>query len=215
MNRTKSWRWLESALLTIAILLAILIVGALVAGRLLGRNTTADFRTVFVFEENASLASSDYQWSLLVVAIVMAFLIGFIAFRYIRVPSVFGIKLQFAPYIFAAVITVGVSIVGLKVSADDYASRASDCARLQAAYDSQQYRVTEGLVHVLHTWPSDGLPKIDILKIGGVEIKVDHFVNTCGYVATLNYGGVLKEGIYARVYYADHGAILRIDVKDQ
>ena len=95
------------------------------------------------------------------------------------------------------------------------------CAPLQAKYDTQQYKITEGVVHVLHFQPSSGHDDGDIVKIGNVELEVDFFVESCGYTTTLSHGGVLAEGTYAKVFY-DYEAtqsepfqytILRIDIR--
>lgn len=85
--------------------------------------------------------------------------------------------------------------------------------RLVTVYQSGKYQVTEGIVHVLHTQPSSGHTKGDIIRINGQEFEVNFFVHTPAYSRTISHGGVLRQGTYARVYH-QKGKILRIDIRN-
>jgi hypothetical protein len=84
---------------------------------------------------------------------------------------------------------------------------------LISAYKNGQFRVVEGEVHVLHTQPSGGHTKGDIIRINGQEFEVNFFVHTPAYSRTISHGGVLRQGTYARVYH-QKGKILRIDIRN-
>ena len=116
---------------------------------------------------------------------------------------------------------MAVGILWLGICIPFYLHYKSEYSRLQAEYDSQQYRLVEGVVHVMHTQPASGHDTGDIIQIGNVELQVDAFVETFGYRETIMHGGALTEGTYARVYY-DYNptngdplpyTILRVDVK--
>ena len=83
---------------------------------------------------------------------------------------------------------------------------------LVAAYRSGRYEVVEGPVKVLHLQPATGHTRGDVIVVGGGEFEVNYFLATPAYRDTLAHGGVLKEGVYARIYHRG-GAILRVDIK--
>lgn len=80
------------------------------------------------------------------------------------------------------------------------------------AYEQKQYQVVEGEVHVLHQQPATGHSRGDIIVVNGVQFEVDYFFATPAYHNTIAHGGVLKDGVCARIYYSD-GAILRVDIR--
>jgi hypothetical protein len=113
------------------------------------------------------------------------------------------------------------SIVWTNIHFSLYTHYKSEYARLQAEFNSQQYRVAEGIVHVLHAQAVSGHDQGDIIKIGDVELEVDAYVTTFGYKTTIAHGGALTEGTYARVFYdynptvseAFQYTILEVDIR--
>lgn len=102
----------------------------------------------------------------------------------------------------------------------EYLYSKNKYTRLQNVYDSQQYKITEGIVHVLHTQPAGGHDIGDIIRVGDVEFEINAFAIAFGYTRTLAHGGALTEGTYVRIYYDyddsaeyDKITILRVDVK--
>lgn len=79
---------------------------------------------------------------------------------------------------------------------------------------NKRYHVIEGIVRVEYEQPESGHAKGDIIKINDRQLEVDHFVMTRAYKKTIAHGGVLKEGVYARLYVYD-GLILRVDVREE
>ena len=95
----------------------------------------------------------------------------------------------------------------------------SEYAKLDAIYENQEYKITEGSVAVQHTQPAEGHTAGDIIRVGDVTIEYSCFNSTLGYSETIAYGGILTEGTIARIYYYQSGIdnpeqnlILRIDL---
>jgi hypothetical protein len=84
---------------------------------------------------------------------------------------------------------------------------------LLSAFQQKRYDIIEGKVAVLHEQPETGHDKGDIVKVGNIKFTINYFTPTNAYKQTIAHGGVLKDGVYARVYYYE-GKILRIDIKE-
>ena len=80
------------------------------------------------------------------------------------------------------------------------------------AYRNKRYQVVEGPVRVLHLQPSSGHTKGDIVEVEGKQFEVNYFYATPAYNKTLAHGGVLGDGVDARIYYFN-GEILRVDIR--
>jgi hypothetical protein len=83
---------------------------------------------------------------------------------------------------------------------------------LVRAYRERQYQLVEGPIQVLHEQPVTGHTKGDIITVNGKQFEVNYFYATPAYRKTLAHGGVLRSGVYARIYYSD-GEILRVDIR--
>lgn len=80
------------------------------------------------------------------------------------------------------------------------------------AYKSENYQIAEGIVEVLHEQPSGGHDKGDIIVVNDVRFEIDYFTSTRAYNKTIAYEGVLKDGVYAKIYY-NGNKILRVDIQ--
>jgi len=98
----------------------------------------------------------------------------------------------------------------------------NEFSHLQKLYDSQNYEVVEGTVHVVKAAP---LGKQDIVQIDDIEFSISCYdILLFTYSKARDCGGVLTEGVYARVlYYKDESVfstpiqypnILRVDIKN-
>lgn len=234
MKNTVSWRWPEVALLIVIISLLTLIA-AVLASRYLpipfsnevspadtessGTITTDSFTTAFTLADNTALAIQSYQEHLLF-RVVLPLAVGIIGFLYAGTFLIYSLLFKLRPkraisMAGGAGIILWIGLGGLNLLNATDAQHVSNCARLQNIYDSQQYRITEGIVHVSHVQPASGHAKGDIFTVGNVGFEVSHFASYCAYGKTIAYGGPLTEGTYARIYYTDYRTILRIDVKKQ
>jgi hypothetical protein len=83
---------------------------------------------------------------------------------------------------------------------------------LLEAYKTQHYQVVEGEVKVLHQQPVTGHGKGDVIVVNGAPFEVNYFLVTPAYRDTIAHGGVLKNGVYTRIYHHD-GQILRVDIR--
>ena len=80
------------------------------------------------------------------------------------------------------------------------------------AYYSGNYEILEGPVQVLHQEPKGGHDSGDLIRINQREIEFSYFTSTPAYNQTISHGGVLKEGVYTKIYLYK-GKILRIDLR--
>jgi hypothetical protein len=104
----------------------------------------------------------------------------------------------------------------------DYNYLSKEYAELTTAYENREFKIVEGVVHVLHLEPEGGHDSGDIIEINGVEFEFSCFHDTLGYNKTIVFGGVLTEGTFARVFYyqtedqSSRGKlILQIDLLDE
>jgi hypothetical protein len=228
MKRTELERLLKKALLIgISLLLIFSGVVLLVRPQLMSTDSEvpptfgADgFTTVFTLADNAAQAAKDYQGNLLF-RVGLPLAAGIIGLLYAGALLIYGLifklKLKRATYNIAlgAGLALWVGIGGLTLFNTVDVQHISDCARLQSIYDAHQFRITEGIVQVLHTEAAGGHDKGDIITVGNVEFDVSYYVSTCAYKQSIAHGGALTEGTDARIYYTDYRTILRIDVKNQ
>ena len=80
------------------------------------------------------------------------------------------------------------------------------------AYGDGKYQITEGVVHVVHEQPKTGHTKGDIIKIDDKTFEINFYGGTSAYSQTIAHGGVLREGVYARLYHYK-GKIIRVDIR--
>lgn len=78
-------------------------------------------------------------------------------------------------------------------------------------YKNGDYEIAEGEVLVLHQQRQGGHDKGDKVLIDGTKFVIDYFTPTNAYNQTIAYGGVLHNGVQAKLYHHD-GKILRIDI---
>ena len=83
--------------------------------------------------------------------------------------------------------------------------------RLVSAYERGEYEVVEGIIDILNMQPAHGHGRGDIIRIGNVEFEIIDRSKP-GYTLTIANGGVLRDGIYARVYHKEDN-IMRIDIR--
>ena len=86
-----------------------------------------------------------------------------------------------------------------------------DIHDLLTVYRSGQCEITEGVIHVTHQQPAQGHSSGDKITIGEKEFEIDYFLVTPGYSQTIAHGGVLGEGVFARLHH-HNGVILKVEV---
>lgn len=95
-------------------------------------------------------------------------------------------------------------------------SNSADKQRYQQLlqmYNNQQYQIAEGTVHLIK--PSYGREHGDFINVGGTDFEIGSYsypYGSYGYMNTIANGGILKEEVYAKIYYIDD-VIIRIDIK--
>ncbi|MFT5111723.1 MAG: hypothetical protein ACI8P9_001043 [Parasphingorhabdus sp.] len=81
-----------------------------------------------------------------------------------------------------------------------------------AKLESQDFEVVEGVVKVLHEQPATGHAKGDVIEIAGKQFEINYFVMAPGYKNTLSNGGVLQDGVYAKLKFSGN-TILSVEIK--
>ena len=84
--------------------------------------------------------------------------------------------------------------------------------KLREIYLNQEYSIVEGYVHVIRKQKNDGSDNGDIIEIQGKKFEINYYGRTPTYKLPIIYGGVLREGVYAKVYYYED-YILRVDIR--
>jgi len=162
-----------------------------------------DFVTVFIVPKDieVSLLVSMIV-SLLLIAICVAEVIlrkkgrkGIFPWPELTMPPTFGI-------VVGSIILIGASTI--------FIHSIIQSNRLVSEYERGEYEVVEGIINVLHMQPAHGNGRGDIVRIGNVEFEII-YRSKPGYTLTIANGGVLRDGIYARVYYKEDN-IMRIDI---
>lgn len=159
-----------------------------------------DFTTIFLFTNNAIKVFG------LILGTSILVIVGFFqTIKYRAQPKVPSIFFTLLRAIALGLIGLGMAF-GLLYSCQQYLN-------FSTIYNNKQYNLAEGTVSVLHTQPATGHDAGDIVRIDGVEFEINYFHLTLGYNKTIAHGGLLQEGVYARVYY-HNGAILRVDLRN-
>jgi hypothetical protein len=109
----------------------------------------------------------------------------------------------FFPILFGCIFACGGSLI----FSESYQQRS----HLVREYEAGRGLVVEGTVSVLHTQPVDGHDRGDIIRIGGREFELSAFSGETGYKQTLAHGGVLADGVRARLTAVDD-QIVQIDL---
>jgi hypothetical protein len=79
------------------------------------------------------------------------------------------------------------------------------------AYHAGESEVVEGYVEVLRRQPEGGHAPAELVRVGSHSFKIDYFSSTPAYHRTIAYGGVLRDGVYVRIYHIG-GKIVRVDM---
>jgi hypothetical protein len=106
---------------------------------------------------------------------------------------------------------VACGVVGLLLCSVILTLSAIRTASALHVYWGQTYNVSEGMVTVLHEQAREGHDEGDIIRVGNDQFEINYFRYTPGYKRTIARGGVLRQGVYARVFHYK-GTVLRIDI---
>jgi hypothetical protein len=87
----------------------------------------------------------------------------------------------------------------------------TDIDHLLDVYQNGKSQIAEGFVHVTNEQPAGGHSAGDKITVGDQTFEVNYFLVTPGYKQTISHGGILREGVFARLHYYD-GVILKVEV---
>jgi hypothetical protein len=121
---------------------------------------------------------------------------------------------RWKPKLFTAVFLPVWAIFWLSISIPAVLSINRERHDLLTAYRTGKYAVVEGPVRVLRIQPPNGHAPGDLVSVNGKQFKFNFYSTTHAYHRTIEHGGDLRGGVYARVLYCD-GDIIRVDVRAQ
>lgn len=152
-----------------------------------------NFVEVFVFTQSVNAIPLGHVFFLLIGIVI--FIVGISLFRKVKkeqgcVPEV--LKAVFI--LFWAIIWIGIHGLSLGMQVVTY-------SELLNIYNKHLYSVVEGKVQVIHEQPRGGHDRGDLIVVGDKEFEFSYFEESFGYHQTISNGGVLKEGVYARLTY--------------
>lgn len=169
-----------------------------------------ELTTIFVFSDKSSSSTSFFTTFQTIGMIALGFGIIWVVFTIILV-----VKLKQRALWIVGIIALCPLLFGcLFTFAGGTAASTSnqEYERLSNVYKSQAWKIAEGNVHLVRSQPRGGHAAGDLVIVNGVEFVIDYFNSSWGYHNTVAYGGILKDGTYARIYY-EGKTILRIDAK--
>ncbi len=170
----------------------------------------AAFSTAFEISKN-NTETLDHPRAMLQFGIV-AVAIGIIALIVVITHiGKHGLRLKSLYYVFFPLAWAAFVI---PISIQDFNTAKAQINELVSAYTSNQCEISEGPVQVLHEQSRHGHTKGDIVSIGGTKLEINAFHATTAYREIIAHGGVLREGVYARVYHYN-GRVLRVDVRKE
>src|SRR6267143_3485138 len=163
-----------------------------------------DFTTVFVITGGANGIRADTLFRLAVgLLVTSAGIVGII--RCYRNHS------QWPKKLFPSLLMIGWGIFWLVLHIPLFQISTTKISSLLDIYRDGKSDVIEGVISVKHEQPASGHTKGDVITIGGKEFEVNHFLVTPGYKTTISHGGVLRQGVYARLHYHDE-IILKVEI---
>jgi hypothetical protein len=93
----------------------------------------------------------------------------------------------------------------------------NEYSHIQELYNSQSYKIVEGMVHVIRVESQSGHDAGDVIRVGDVGFAISCYNIQFTYSQAIHCGGVLSDGVFARIYYYvdnyGYPQILRLDVK--
>jgi hypothetical protein len=103
-------------------------------------------------------------------------------------------------------------LICLGISSFWFASNIYEAYRLTDALRSGQCDVVEGVVRVLGREPGGVARGSDSIRIAGHEFAYSSRNHSGGYNQTISHGGVLEDGVMARLHYLGP-TILQVEIK--
>jgi hypothetical protein len=131
--------------------------------------------------------------------------------------GIFGLILRkktqgrFPKKLYGSVFMTGWGILWLAMHIPLLRIATSDIDHLLDVHKNGEDQVAEGNVHVLREQPVNGHASGDKITVGDQTFEVNYFLITPGYNQTIAHGGVLREGVFARLHYYN-GVILKVEI---
>ena len=163
---------------------------------------------ITIYEISSCNYGNSIEHFLTIIAYIV-FTIGFLLLSYtiyVNNKKQTSLEKYYAP-LFFIIFSILIFIL-LSFIEDDYKNNVKEIL------SEEKYETIEGVVHVSHVQPKQGHTQGDIISIDNKTFEINFYKSKPGYKNTISHGGVLKEGVYARLYtYGD--LILRVDISQK
>lgn len=118
---------------------------------------------------------------------------------------------RFPKKLYGPAFMAGWGILWLVMHIPLWLTATADIDHLIGVYRSGQCETAEGIVHVTHVQPVGGHDAGDEITVDDYAFEVNYFIVTPGYKQTISHGGVLREGVFARLHH-HNGVILKVEI---
>lgn len=158
-----------------------------------------DLVEVYIFTQSKNAIFSEDISRLLIGCV--AFVVGIFLFRQAK-------KDEEAKGIFKAIFVLFWAVVWSSIHGALLISQLNDYSDIVNIYNNGSYSIAEGKVKVIHEEPAGGHDKGDVILVDGTEFEFSYYRHFFYYHQTISHGGVLKEGVYARLTYVKNPSTL-------
>lgn len=185
-----------------------------------------EFTTVFsiITDSKYDIIPTDFLFSIMC---SFAFIILGIIFL---ISIIFKLKPNKLLYILLIVFPILIILNTLMVL-PKFKKLKSDYNELKNIYYTNNYKIVEGKINLIHEQPKSGHTKGDIIKINNILFEIDSSSSgTFSYGKTISNNGLLQKDVYVKIYYIPYkelsdnlkylsnlnegdGHIIRIDIK--
>jgi hypothetical protein len=121
---------------------------------------------------------------------------------------------RFPKKLFVPAFMTGWGVLWLVMNIPLWRIGTGDINHLLDVYHNGKSQIAEGVVHVSHEQAATGHEAGDKVTVGDQTFEVNYFLVTPGYNQTISHGGVLREGVFARLHYYD-GIILKVEIRNE
>jgi hypothetical protein len=171
-----------------------------------------NFTTVFIFNKNNPLVPELYVYLIATILLIGVGIWMIFIFISAKKKKTETINDRTYEYLVGGIFLTGIGLIWSLVNLYSCVYYTQRQIRLTRIYESKQYQIAEGTVHVISIEPKEEHAPGDKIQVDGVEFEIVNNLLDFGYNTSITHGGVLTEGVFAKIFYYD-GTILRIDLR--
>lgn len=161
-----------------------------------------EFVTVFELASNVNEIIIDVV-SICAFLLIFLLLLGFIRYKKKKYTVKTHATLSILSFVFLILFIFQITSLVNMIRSYNY---------FKTIFKQKAYRVCEGSVKLIQKAETRGPVHSDIVLIDGHQFEIKYSDNSVAYHKTIVRGGLLKENVYARIYYFEND-ILKIDMR--